>query len=119
MKSIKKIVVGADFSEATDPLVQATILMARACQASVDVVHVREIFAYPMPDGVIPAVPTPEQDKALTKWIDDSLSTFSGRLTEAGVTSISTSLEGVPARQIVQHAEKTRADLIIVGTHGR
>jgi nucleotide-binding universal stress UspA family protein len=31
----------------------------------------------------------------------------------------STSLEGFPPGEIVRHAKKTGADLIVVGTHGR
>ncbi|MBI4266608.1 MAG: universal stress protein [Acidobacteria bacterium] len=37
----------------------------------------------------------------------------------AGVRAADRMIEGDPARQIVRTARATRADLIVVGTHGR
>jgi nucleotide-binding universal stress UspA family protein len=93
--------------------------MARTFQASVEVVHVRETFSYVMPEGIVPTIPSPEQQAAMDKWIDQSLSRFAASLNEAGVTCTTTTLDGSPAAQLVIHAEKVKADLIIVGTHGR
>jgi nucleotide-binding universal stress UspA family protein len=119
MNPVKKIVVGADFSEATEPLLQAATQIARAFEASVDVVHVRETFTYMMPEGIVPAIPTPEQQAAMDKWITESLDRFASSLRQSGITCATHTLDGAPAVQIVSYADKVKADMILVGTHGR
>src|SRR5262245_10697074 len=117
MNNIKKIVVGTDFSEATtEPLFRAALTVARAFQASVDLVHVREFYLYPITGGQFPSQ---AQMGMVFNWIDESLSRLAARFIEAGVPCVTTSLEGPPHSQLVSHAEKAGADLIIVGTHGR
>jgi nucleotide-binding universal stress UspA family protein len=116
MNPIKRIIVGVDFSGATEAIVRATITLASSFRATVDVVHVRQPFAYPMTGG---AIPTDAQKEVLFNWIDDALERVCGQFADAGVACITTSLDGSPAARLVAHAEKTAADLIIVGTHGR
>jgi nucleotide-binding universal stress UspA family protein len=116
MNPIRKIVVGADFSEATQPVVLAAIALARSFKASVDVVHVREPFAYPVTGGTIPSA---QQKEVLFNWIDKALSDLGERFAEADIPCITTSLDGAPHIKLISHAEMTGADLIVVGTHGR
>lgn len=116
MDTIEKILVGTDFSEATESVLRTAITMARVFKASVEVLHVRELFSYPVTGG---AIPTEQQKEVLFDWIDDSLARLSERFADAGIPCITTSLDGAPPAQIASHAEKIGADLIIVGTHGR
>lgn len=116
MKPIKKIVVGTDFSEATDAVLQMAIANALSHQASIELVHVREPFSYAVTGGDLP---TDAQKEIVFNWIDDSLGRLAARVTNAGVSCITTTLDGSAHAQLVSHADKVDADLIVVGTHGR
>ncbi len=115
MNTMKKIVVGIDFSESSRPVLEAAQNTAQQFGATVDLVHVREPFSYPLSGA---SIPDPEC-QVLFNWIDESLASAARRFVDAGIPCVTSSLEGAPASQIVAHAEKTGADLVIVGTDGR
>jgi universal stress protein A len=115
MNAIKKIVVGVDFSEATEPVLQAAITVARGSGASLDVVHVRDM----LPDLTEGAIPFAEQKEIMLDRVNDGLSRISDRLADSGLVVVTSALEGRAHTELVTHAAKTGADLIIVGTHGR
>jgi nucleotide-binding universal stress UspA family protein len=56
---------------------------------------------------------------ALFEQIDEALTARAEQATSAGLISQTNSLQGVPARELVRHAQKVGADLVVVGTHGR
>jgi nucleotide-binding universal stress UspA family protein len=112
-----RIVVGVDFSEATDRVLAGAMTVARGFGATIDLVHVRPTFEYPLTGGFAPldgGSPT-----AVVDFIDRSLARLAGQLLDQGITCITTSLDGGPATELVSHAKKVGADLIVVGTHGR
>jgi nucleotide-binding universal stress UspA family protein len=114
MSSMKKLLVAVDLSEPSKEVIETALRLATALDGSIELVHVREPFIYEMvgQDG-----PSPAQEQALTTWIDQAQT--GDRLKHARVPCVTTSLYGSPAREIVAHAEKIGADLIVVGTHGR
>jgi nucleotide-binding universal stress UspA family protein len=116
MKPWKKLLVAVDLSEPSKRVIEAALSLARTLDASVELVHVREPFAYAVAGEYGPSL---EQEQALVRWIDRELALASDHVTHARVPCVTTSLHGSPAREIVAHAEKTGADLIVVGTHGR
>jgi nucleotide-binding universal stress UspA family protein len=116
MKTMKKLLVAVDLSEPSKDVIETGLRLATALDASIELVHVREPFVYAVAGQY---GPTPEQERALITWIDRALSEASERLSHARVPCITTSLYGSPAREIISHADKVGADLIIVGTHGR
>ncbi len=115
-KALKRIVVAVDFSEASHPVVDRAIAMAKLADGSVDLTHVREPFAYALTGGYVPA---PGQEQVLVSWIDQSLANMRDHVVAAGLTCVTTSLEGAAAPTIVAHADRVGADLIVIGTHGR
>jgi nucleotide-binding universal stress UspA family protein len=116
MKPVKKLLVAVDLSEPSKEVIEASLALAQSLDASVELVHVREPFVYALAGAY---GPTQEQERALVSWIDRALSQASERASHARVPCVTTSLYGSPAREIVAHAEKVGADMIIVGTHGR
>jgi nucleotide-binding universal stress UspA family protein len=50
-------------------------------------------------------------------WIEDSLSRM--QFSDRDVPCTTSSLDGIPHKEIVDHAKKVGADLILIGTHGR
>jgi nucleotide-binding universal stress UspA family protein len=116
MSSMKKLLVAVDLSEPSKQVIETAVRLATALGGSVELVHVREPFVYAMAGQY---GPSSEQEQALVAWIDRALAEAGDRLNQARVPCVTTSLYGSPAREIVAHADKIGADLIVVGTHGR
>ena len=115
-KTINRILVATDFAENAELVLDQAVVMARAFDATLDIVHVREVFAYALTGGF---VPSPQQHEVLIDWIDEALVRLRDRAVRAGVPCVTCSLDGSPASAIVQHAVKTGAQLVVMGTHGR
>jgi nucleotide-binding universal stress UspA family protein len=116
MKTMKKLLVAVDLSEPSKEVIETAMRLALAVDGSIELVHVREPYVYALAGQY---GPSPEQEQSLVTWIDRTLAEASDRLNHARVPCVTTSLYGSPAREIVAHAEKIGADLIVVGTHGR
>jgi nucleotide-binding universal stress UspA family protein len=117
LMSIKKVVVGIDFSEGSDAAMEQAFSLAAVFKANVDLVHVVEpgILAAPAALGSMALVDGP----ALFEQIDEALTARAEKASAAGLVCQTNSLQGIAAREIVRHAQKVGADLIVVGTHGR
>jgi nucleotide-binding universal stress UspA family protein len=115
--SIKRIVVGTDFSEGSDAAMEQAFSLAVTLRAVVDLVHVVEpgILVAPAALGSLPLADGP----ALYEEIDRALTARAEQARAAGLVCQTNSLQGFPPGEIVRHARKVDADLIIVGTHGR
>ena len=115
--SIKRIIVGTDFSEGSDAAMATALAFAIANHAVVDLVHVLEpgvLFA-PVSLGAMALADGP----ALFEEIDRALAFRADEAQRAGLVCQTDSLQGFPPGEIVRHAKKTGADLIVIGTHGR
>jgi nucleotide-binding universal stress UspA family protein len=115
--SIKRVVVGVDFSEGGDAAMEQAFSLAAVFKAPLDLVHVVEpgVLAAPAALGAMALVDGP----ALFEQIDEALTARAEKAASAGLVCQTNSLQGVPARELVRHAQKVGADLIVVGTHGR
>jgi len=112
----KRVLVAVDLAEPTGKVLETAALLARALDAAIELVHVREPFLTALPGGVLM---TRAQEEAVTEWIDRSLAAATEALSDRGVPSIATSVDGFPESRIVEHARKVGADLLVVGSHGR
>ena len=114
---IKRIVVATDFSEGSDAAMERAFGLAKTLGATVDLVHVLDtaILTAPASLGSMPLV----EPEVLMDQIDEQLTARVEQGQRQGLVCQSDSLDGYPAREIVRHAEKTGADLIVLGTHGR
>jgi nucleotide-binding universal stress UspA family protein len=115
--SIKRIVVGTDFSEGSDAAMEQAFSLAVTLHAVVDLVHVIEpgILAAPAALGSMPLIDGP----ALYEEIEKALTVRAEQARAAGLVCQTDSLQGFPPGEIVRHARKVGADLIVLGTHGR
>jgi universal stress protein A len=115
--AIKRIVVGTDFSEGSDAALAKAFSLALAHHALVELVHVVDpgvLFA----PASLGAMPLADGD-ALFEEIDRALALRAQGAKRAGIACQTSSLQGFPPGELVRHAKKTGADLIVVGTHGR
>ena len=102
---IERIIVATDFSEGSDAALEHAVTLARALNASVNIVHVLD------PTWVA----TGDAD-AHAERVDHALETRAQRLSSLGVICQTDSLEGHPPTEIARHAEKVGAGMVVVGT---
>ncbi|MBN4054225.1 universal stress protein [Nitrospira defluvii] len=113
--SIKKILVGTDFSSNSDQAIDYAVSFAEKFGAEILLVHVIESFAYSVTDTAIVV----SHEKAL--WVTASalLDNLFKKLVEQDISVKSELAQGLPYRELIKKAEDYGADLIVVGTHGR
>jgi nucleotide-binding universal stress UspA family protein len=119
MSQFRRILYASDFSPASRPAFRRALGLARANRASLTIVHVYSIIIPMMGEGYA----TPQ---VYDKWMADVRGDAQrrvGRLVaqarKSGVRAKGLALEGIPHDRIVRAARSTRADLIVLGTHGR
>ncbi len=118
MADIKNILAPVDFSETSEHALRYAIdLATRLGGAAIHVIHVYQLPTYALPDGAILA--RPEYVASLTtelqKQMDELLRRYGGH----GVELTGRVTEGVPYAEIDRVAEERKADLVVMGTHGR
>lgn len=111
------IVVGIDFSEASDEALDEALMLAMARQAELHVLHVDDHFRAPEGGQEAAANMLSRIEHHTTARMEDL-----GRRKGQKVTfrkMYSHFRLGAPAEQLVQLASDLDADLVVVGTHGR
>jgi nucleotide-binding universal stress UspA family protein len=117
-KTIKRILVATDFSELSAEAVDTAIGLAQEFGATLDLVHVAPELAIALPPPM-DAVAVPFDPAAAMAEASKRTSAEQERIRARGVACESNVLAGRSDAEIVAHAEKTQADLIVIGTHGR
>ncbi len=116
MAAFRRILVPTDFTETSDRALDLALDLAARVDGSVTVMHSYEIPVIGFPDGALVAT----ADIA-TRIAEVSRRALEGIVAKRrGKVPIESVLrEGVAWEEINAQAEEMRADLIIVGTHGR
>ncbi len=117
-RAVKKILVPTDFSELSGEAAQTAVAFAKVFGASIELVHVFVEPAYILPPPVDMAT-FPFDLAQILDRVQNGLDAERDRVQGSGVTVTTTTLSGRAAQEIVAHAKKTHADLIVMGTHGR
>ena len=118
MKTFHRIIVATDFTAASNPAFREAVQMAQGNGAELIIVH-----AYPPPnmaqaEGVAPGV-YEEWDRNMRAGAETKLNRLVDDATKAGANARALALSGAPDEVIVESAKRNRADLLIMGTHGR
>jgi nucleotide-binding universal stress UspA family protein len=119
MSRIRRILHPSDFSRASGAAFARAVELARANRAELVLVHV---IAPPVPmvgDGYISPKVYEELEASARAYAKKQLGRLAARAQKAGVRTKSLLLEGVAHEQIARAARSRRADLIVIGTHGR
>jgi nucleotide-binding universal stress UspA family protein len=116
---MKRILHPSDFSAASRPAFKKAIELAKRDRATLEVVHVMTPII-PMPgDAYISPRTYDEWTAAATESARKKMEGFLKQARAASVRAKSIILTGTPADLIVRAARTRRADLIVMGTHGR
>jgi len=117
-RAIKRILVPTDFSDPSHDALTTAMAFATEFGGTLDLVHVALAGAYVLPPPIdIATIPFD-----VTKTLEQAtagLAIEEARVRAAGLSCESATLFGRPDTEIVDRAVGTRADLIIMGTHGR
>ena len=109
----KHIVVGADFSDIADGALDYAIALARPLDARITLVHALEVPTWGFPEAV------PVELRELEAIAQQALDDLAKKRAEASVSIRPWLRSGEPWTVLVDFAKTERADLIVVGSHGR
>jgi nucleotide-binding universal stress UspA family protein len=112
---MKRILLATDFSVCARRALEYGLCFARAWSVSLDLLHVVEVLPGLEADDSA-ADPLMEPRRKESGRILSNLATIVRR---DGMEVVWLVRQGIPSEQIVQAAREQRADLIVVGTHGR
>jgi nucleotide-binding universal stress UspA family protein len=133
---MKRILVPVDFSPATDFVLALAHELARALQAELHLVHVREIAAVPVfPAATIgyPGIGLPEMGMAgglpvgspglgvadfPNEKEKSQLGALQDQLARSGLRAFAHEPEGAVVEEILKVASEISADLMVMGSHG-
>ena len=119
MRTIRRILHPSDFSPASRPAFREALEMAKALRAQLLIVHALSVLPM-IPAGYM----TPDTWDKLARGQravgQRQLNRLLAKAKTAGVRASSLLVDvGVTHEQIVRVARRKRADLIVMGTHGR
>ena len=119
MTRIRRILVATDFSKTSAKALKSAIELAKGNRAKLTVVHAYVPFVPLVPEQYLEAGTWDRIDTESRRWAERQLAKLADRARKAGVRASAMLVTGDPSRQIVRTARSLRADLIVVGTHGR
>jgi len=119
MSRLRRILHPSDFSPASGAAFTRATAMAKSDGAQLIIVHV---LAPPMPisgEGYIPPKVYDDLEASARAHGQKRLGALQARARKAGVKATTLMMEGVAHEQIVRAARSKKADIIVIGTHGR
>ncbi len=119
MTKIRRILHPSDFSSASTPAFRRAVEMARANRAELILLHVIDDVLPLGPDGYIPPSTWEQLQRSARAHAQKPLGRLLDRARKAGARARTVVAEGSAPQQIVRAARGKRADLIVMGTHGR
>ena len=117
MNKYKRILVAVDLSGASDVVMETALELGRALQSELHVIHVHKIHAGNLTEGGNLDAATPAFREV--EKLEHKLDKYIAQYADAGIAMTTGVYSGEPYLEIIQAAEKTGANMIIMGTHGR
>ena len=118
MKKIRNVLFATDFSPASRPAFRQALAMAAGSRATLWIGHVIPEAPLALGGSAVPRM-YQEMDEFLRRDAEKRLGTLAKTARRSGARTRTLLLRGVAHEAIRQAARKSRADLVVVGTHGR
>lgn len=115
----RRILHPSDFSKASGAAFKKAVEMAKADRAELMLVHVVSPIVPVAGEGYVSPKMYDEIAASTRGWAQKQLAKLLAKAKQAGVRAKGFVLEGAAHEQIVRFAKSKRADLIVLGTHGR
>ncbi len=121
MSRIRRILHATDFSPASRGAFAKAVELAKANGAELYLAHVMSPVIPMTGDGYIPANVYADIEASTRAAAEKQLGALTGRARKGGVTRVRPLLllGGIAHEQINRAARARRADLVVIGTHGR
>ena len=119
MRRFKRIMVASDLSKVSRGALNTAIVFAQPKGAELIILHVLVPIAPFVPEQLIQPGILETIEVDARRRAEQQLARLAAAARKTGVRVKVILLSGDPADQIIRAARKHRADLIVVGTHGR
>ena len=120
MKRIRRILHATDYSQASERALQEAVDFAKQNDAELLVLHViQPVVPYVAGEDIGAAELYVKLEESTKQEARRSMNKLMQRLERLGVKAKTLLLRGIPADQIVKAAKNRKADMIVIGTHGR
>jgi nucleotide-binding universal stress UspA family protein len=119
MSRIRRILYPTDFSRASGAAFTKAVDLAKTNKAELQVVHVLAPAMSMVGDGYVSPQVYEDLAASARAYGKKNLDALVAKAKKAGVRAKSILLDGVPHEQIARTARRQRADLVVMGTHGR
>lgn len=119
MSRIRRILHPSDFSRASSKAFAKAVELARANRSELLLVHVLAPAVPLAGDGYISPKVYEDLEASARAWGQQQLDRLLAKAKKGGARAKGILLEGVPHEQIVRAARSKKANLIVIGTHGR
>jgi nucleotide-binding universal stress UspA family protein len=108
-----------DFSEASEPAFRKAVDLARRLQAPLLIAHVVSPPALPVSEAYVAPQVYADIEQAMRADAQQRLQELVQTARAGGVRAEGLLLDGTSFEQIVEAARSRRAEMIVMGTHGR
>ena len=119
MSRIRRIMHPTDFSKASSAAFKRAVDMAKGNRAELLLVHVLTAPVPMVADGYVSPQAYEDMANATRAYGQKHLDALARKAKQAGVRVKSLLLEGIPHESIARAARSKKADLLVIGTHGR
>jgi len=119
MSRLRRILHPTDFTRASGAAFTRAVAMAKADRAQLLIVHVLAPSVPMAGEGYISPKVYDDLEASARGYGQKRLAALQARARKAGVRTITLLLEGVADERIARAARSKKADLIVIGTHGR
>jgi nucleotide-binding universal stress UspA family protein len=119
MTRIRRILHPSDFSRASGAAFAQAVELAKSNRAELLLVHVLAPVLPMVGDGYVSPQVYEDLEASSRAHGQKQLAALVAKAKKGGVRAKTVLLEGVAHEQIVRAARSKRADLIVIGTHGR
>lgn len=119
MPVFRRVLHATDFSPASRPAFSTALDLARDARGELTIVHVITPAVPMIGDGYVDPRVYEQVEAAAREAAERELDKLLKKAKQAGVRARGVLVTGVPHEQIVRAARSRRAQLIVIGTHGR
>jgi nucleotide-binding universal stress UspA family protein len=119
MARVQRIVHPSDFSKASGAAFAKAVELAKSNKAELVLVHVLAPVVPFVADGYVSPQVYEDLDKSAHAAAAKELAALVAKAKKAGVRTKAVLRDGIAHEQIVRAARSPRADMIVIGTHGR